>query len=504
MTIAHEDSPDDQDSLLSIGEESAAEPAAEAKYEAPVQVKNYELAKNMVREITEEEKAKFDGDTIHVSSDMASVIDSMVDQTAYEVDANNESMEFYTNLLQSFDSHPANGIFEDVLSDPKADWRNVLKYNGKNINIGRPNFKNQGRSNGQMSSERLMLSVQSRMGMGAPLQTQLMGSGFYVTHKPLGENEIIGLWREIIAETVRLGRATHGLIFSNNQSFTAMAVARSFVQSMIETTVSDLKAEDIFEHITINDLPAIACAQAAAIYPNGFPMSRPVFTEKNNLPKEERSQMLDLSKALVMNSPMFNDAQLEHMTKRIGKPMTLKSVKEYREQFTFNQDHVIDIGNDVRLHLHTPSLAEYFRSGEKWVNEVVTITRQALGDNPSEKDRAAHISRLAKASRLRQYAHYIKAIEDGGELYTTRDNIDVTLRGLSADDSVARQINKEISEYINRTQVAIVATTSVTEYEDSLTGNKWPRLIPLDPISIFFQLVELKLRGITSRALEGM
>lgn len=507
MSIAQEDLPDDaQDELLSTGDPMPVDLREDDAATKRVQQKNYELTRNAVRDATPEEIKKFEdlGIGINVLPDMSSVVDEMVDDTAYTIDANMESADFYQHLLSAFASHPANGIFEETLSDPKADWRDSIKHNGKNINVGRPNYKNNGRSNGQMSSERLVLSVQSRMGMGAPLQVPLTGSGFYVTHKPLGEFEIIALWREVIAETVRLGRATHGLAFSNNQSFTALSVVRAFIKSMVETTVSDMEVSNILSHITITDLPSIACSVAGAIYPNGFPMTRPTFTEKTNLPKAELSQMVDISKSLVINNAMLNDAQRDHMTKRVGRPMTMKSVKEYREQFTFNQDHVIDCGNDVRLHLHTPSLEEYFQSGQKWVGEIVAITTETLASPANDKERGASISRLAKASRLRQHAHYVKAIEDGGEIYTTRDNIDHTLNGLSSDDEVAMLINKQISEYINRTQIAVVATTSVSEYEDSLTGDKWPRLIPLDPISVFFQLVEQKLLGITSRTLEGM
>lgn len=470
----------------------------------PKQDKNYDSGKTpLMTDATEEDLGKFQGILIPMLPDNASRVNADIESTKMgEVDVHEDSVNWYQTMLNGFRSVPAYGVFEDALADPNAQWRNALSFNGQNINLGRPKFSNKGRGS-KMSSERLTLSVKARLGLGTPVQTPLVGSGFFVTAKPLGESEIIALWRDVIADPIRLGRATHGLMFANNSVFTAKAVVQAWLSSMVETTVSDLPVENIIDHITVNDLPLIAQAVATAVYPNGFPMSRAVFTEDTKLPKEEITQIIDIRKALFMNANMFKDDQLAHMVKRIEQPMTLKAVKEYKDQFVFNQNTVVDIGQGVKLHLYTPSLREYFDSGEKWVNEVQAAVHQALGADPDEKSRMAYISRLAKSSRLRQYSHYVKSIEEDGELYTTRENVDKVLTDLSASDSISQTFFKAISDYINHTQVAIIATTSVNEYEDTKSGDKWPRLIAIDAISVFFQLVEQKLDGITSRALEG-
>uniref|UniRef100_A0AAU7PEZ6 Uncharacterized protein n=1 Tax=Burkholderia phage vB_BgluM-SURPRISE13 TaxID=3159457 RepID=A0AAU7PEZ6_9VIRU len=470
----------------------------------PKQDKNYDSGKTpLMTDAAEDDLKPFQGVLIPMLPDNASrVNDDMTTSKMGDVDVHEESVDWYQTLLNGFRSVPAHGVFEDALADPNAEWRNALSFNSQNINVGRPKFSNRGRGS-KMSSERLMLSVKARLGLGSPVQVPLVGSGFYGTVKPLEEVDIIRLWREVIAEPIKLGRATHGLMFANNSVFTAKAVYESWAASLVETTVSDLPAENLPDHITINDLPLIAQSIATSIYPNGFPMSRAVFTEDTKLPKEKISQIIDLRKALFMNRKMFKDEQLAHMTKRIEQPMTLKQIKEYKDQFVFNQNTIVDIGEGVKLHLYTPSLREYFDSGEKWINEIQASVHEALGADADEKKRMQYISQLAKASRLRQYSHYVKSIEEDGELYTTRENVDKVLTSLSASDEVSQKFFKAISDYINNTQVAIIATTSVNEYEDAQSGDKWPRLIALDAISVFFQLVEQKLLGITSRALEA-
>lgn len=466
------------------------------------QAKNYETKNTHAKPIGDEELEQFQGILIPILPDTASAVNDYLGVNKLDVDVSQESVSWYETMLEGFRSHPAKGIFEDALADPNADWRDALNYSGSNINVGRPKFSNRGRGDARMSSERLTLSVRSTLGFGAPAQSPLLGSGFYATVKPLEESDIIRLWRVVLAETVKLGRQTHGLIFSNNSVFTARAVCDAWSANLVEHTVSDLPRENLYDHITINDLPTIAHSVATALYPNGFPFSRAVFTENTKLPKEKISQLIDVRRSLWMNHKAFTEEQLAHMVKRIGTPMTLKDIKAYRDKFTFNQNTVVDLGSGIKLHLYTPSLREYFESGEKWINEIMSTVHNALGEDADQNVRLKYISDLAKSTRLRQYAHYVKAVEEAEELHSTRENVDKVLSSLSASDEVSRKFYKAVSDYINNTQISIIATTSVNEYEDELSGEKWPRLIPLDAISVFFQLVEQKLLGITSRSME--
>lgn len=507
MALAPEDQPKDQsadETAASAPEtEQPATPAEEAKNPVPEMKKNWESKVTLATAITKEEQEDFDGPTIAVLPDSLSRIEDDMDASGIEeLDIADNTLSWYNNLLQGFKSVPSHGIFEDALADPNAHWTNALAFNGQNINIGRPKFHQQGRSGISMNSDRLLLSVRSRLGLGSPVQTPMMSSGFYITTKPIGEDEIIAMWREIIADPVKLGRNTHGLMFSNNQVFVARSIMGAYLRAMVDTTVQEITRENILDHLTVNDLPIIAWSMACALYPNGFPMTRSVFTEDTKMPKEEIHQIIDVRKSLQINDTMFKPEQLAHLIKRGERSTTLKQVKEYRDSFIFTQNNIVDLGEGVKLHLHTPSLREYFDSGEKWINEINAAVFAALGENASENHRIEHIARLAKASRLRQYSHYVKQIEEDGQLFSTRENVDKTLTGLSSKDSISKKMMRAVSDYINNTQVALVATTSVNEYEDKVSGQKWPRLIPLDPVSVFFQSVEQKLLGITSRVLE--
>lgn len=502
MSLVPEDNDPEDNLNLEIPEETnlTIDPLV---VKVPVQKKNYEIRKPLVNDTTDEVVDKFDV-LIPALADTGSRTDKDIEgsNSNSQVDVSKDSIGWYTTLMSGFAAHPSKGVFEDALANPNANWRNSLSINDQPIGIGRPRFNNKGRGS-QMSSERLTMSIRAKLGMGSPVQVPLMASGFYVTVKPMEEIAILNMWRDIVAETVRLGRQTHGLIFSNNQVFTARAIYKAWESEIMNTTVNDLPLTNLIDHITINDLPLIAQSMASAIYPNGFPLIRAVFNENTSLPKGEVKQIIDIGKSLFMDDSAFTEEQKLHMVKRIDQPMTLKQVKEYKEGFTFNQTNIVDIGDGIKLHLHTPTLREYFDSGEKWINEILQAVTDALGEDANDNARVPHISNLAKATRLRQYSHYIKAVEEEEILYSTRDNVDKVLSSLSSNDDVSKKVYEAVSNYINHTQVAIIATTSINEYEDTISGEKFPRLIPIDAISVFFQLAAQKSHGIASRALEA-
>lgn len=501
MSLAPEDHPDDEPFLQLPDEPELTIDKPDVTI--PKQDKNYTIGKPLVNDVDPETLGKFQGVKISMLGDTGSRIDADLEGNSGNTrfDVNENSVKWYNTLMQGFAAHPAKGIFEDALANPDARWNNALKVNEMSLAIGRPRFNNKGRGS-QMSSERLTMSVRAQLGMGSPVQVPLYASGFHVTNKPLEEIEILGMWSKIVNDIVKLGRNTHGIIFSNNQVITAKCVAEAWKDAMMDTTVQDIDKDNLFRHISINDLPSIAVSMATALYPNGFPITRAVFNENSSLAKGEISQIIDVSKSIFLDENKLALEQKLHMAKRRESQMTIKTVKEYTDQFKFNQVSVIEIDEKIKLHLSTPSLQDYFDSGEKWISEIQASVVDALGEKAEPGARIPHISRLANATRLRQYSHYVQSIEEDGELYSSRDNVDRVLNTLSASNEISFKVYKAIADYIENTQVSIVATTSVNKYEDTKTGEMWPRLIPLDAMSTFFQLAEQRSVGIASRQLE--
>lgn len=499
----------DLDSQLTMGEERAApdftQPEIAEEANLPKANKNYTLVDPMNKPMPED-ASRIDTDVcIPVLPDTATRVNEQLEKLrASEIDRTEETKDWVTTLLESIDSSPGAGLFEDRLDDPDADWRQRMEYAGSYVGgIARPKI---GPIAGtRMSHKRMILATRARMGLGAPVNSSFFSSGFSATSEPMTEREIVRVWARIIDNAEKLGRRTHGMLFSNTQVYTEQAIFEEWLKLVAETSVRDMELSSLVDVMSIFDMPSIAHTLASSFYPNGVPFVRSVWTEDGRLPKQEIRQILNIDKCIVFDNSMLDDAQRDHMAKRIKGSVTMEQVKKYQDSLTYrNRQEIIDIGDGVKVHLTTPSLRQYFETGHKWIMELNQIVKEAMGEKVGEGTRQKYLDHLQRTSRLCKYAHFVKRVEVDDEIYDAEDGIKQLLETFSSADWIAEKFYRGVSDYINASQIAIVATTSYNEYEDRVTaGSRFPRLIPLDATSVFFQWVEQKLRGIVSREMEA-
>lgn len=471
--------------------------------EIPKAIKNYEMRQEMFREIPED-TSKLDKDiNVPGMSDRAATVRNMIESVRYKIDPSEETESWITTLMDAFATTPGQGLFVERLDNPDSFWRQSLDHNNSRVGgIAKPRLG--GTSGTRMSHEKQILSIRSKLGMGTPINTTLFSSGISATSKPLHEREIVAVWTEIFDQTLTLGRRTHGALFSNSQVYADRAIYRFWLNSIVSTSVKDLKLDSLLDIISISDMPSISHAVATSIYPNGIPYQRAAWTPEG-MPKQEIRQLLDLGKVMWFDEKMLDKAQMDHLAKRDENSTTLEQVKKYQDSLVYNRTDIIDIGNGIKVHLVNPTLRQYFETGDRWIMELNRIVKEALGDDATDMQRNKYVEMLSKASRLCKYAHYVKGVENDGEMTDTGVGISQLLEALSGADWVANKFYTGVHAFQNASQIAIAATTSVNEYEDEMTkGTRFPRLIPFDTTSTFFLLVEQKLRGIVSRDAEDI
>lgn len=514
MTIATEDPNDPNKSKESLEdlESSLQQAAPEVSQPAPADeasqpqdapkevVKNYTLTRPVIKDMPED-KTKIDEDVlIPLPSDTTSGVVESMNNVRERVDASDEAVSWYRTLDESIKRiAPGAGLFEDVLGDPNADWRQSLEHNGTQVGgIARPKFS---RGKGtRMSSERMLLSMRTKLNLGAPINVPLYATGIHATCKPLSEREILALWTEVIANPLRMGRRTHGMLFSSTQAYTERAIFNAWYESLDSLSVGELSKPELMDLVKLSDMPIIAHAVATSLYPNGLPFKRAVWTE-DGLPDREIEQILDISKTVWFNHKHFSQEQLSHMTHRMEKTTNIKQVKEYQDSFRYpNRINEIVIDEDLKIHLAEPNLTQYFMAADRWIEGLHQEAINILGEKASEGEKAGKVDQLAKVGRLCKYSHYVKAIEDSGDLYDTPEAINQGLELLSASDHGSQLFYEGVTNFIEQSQIALVAVTSYNEFEDKVTmGSKFPRLVPIDATSTFFLVVEQKLHGIVSR-----
>jgi hypothetical protein len=469
-------------------------------------VKNHQLDFPMVREYPEDDR-RLDTDVlIPILPDTPAAIEKRLETLrGNSLDKTEETQSWVETILESFKSSPGAGLFEDRLDDPEAKWvQRILHKGGQVGGIGKPSMKTGGTT--ELASRRAVLAARARLNIGAPINTTFVNSGFSATSEPISEREIVRLWSRIIGNADRLGRRTHGMLFSNSQVYTEQAVYEEWLGSLAMTSIKDLDLSKLVDILVIDDMKIISHAVATSMYPNGLPFVRAVWSDDQTLPKKEIKQVLDISKCLVIDESSLTQEQLDHLVRRREDDTTVEQVKKYQDSLVFrNRNSVVELDEGIKVTLRTPTLRQYFETGDRWISELNQIAREALGDKITDGSRNKYVEKLQRASRLCKYAHYVKSVEIDDTVYETDSGIRQLLEAFSARDWVAEKFYTGITDYINASQLSIVATQSFNEYEDKVTlGTKFPRLIPLDATSIFFQLVEQKLRGIVSREKEDM
>lgn len=378
---------------------------------------------------------------------------------------------------------------------PGSKWRQTVGYNGRSLGITKPRLGDD--DNAVLSGERALMRTMAYMGLGGQYRIPLWNSGFWITVKTPGEDAILELDRKLAEEKIALGRATAGLLFSNASVFIVDHVMQFVLAHMVSSTLKDSSRENIIRRISIHDIQHLAWGLACAIWPNGFQYARAVLGET---PEKNRvvEGKINVSKLQWIDIASLSDWQIKHMSNITIGSMTNDDLDTYQKAFTIRGEKRIALNENVHVNLAVPSLEEHLISGQKWVNNIVTMTNRVFGMDQNDNERNAYVNNQGKATLLRQYGHWVKSIELGSAMVTDVDTLEAQLNLFSADDHARDTIMNEVIKYAEDTTVAFIAVPTVDEREEQKFP-RMPHLLPIDALTTFFTLLRQKLPQILTR-----
>jgi hypothetical protein len=164
----------------------------------------------------------------------------------------------------------------------------------------------------------------------------------------------------------------------------------------------------------------------------------------------------------------------------------------------------VRLTDQISITLRRATMDQYLNSGAKWVNNIIRLVDEAFERPANEAVRDAYIMDQGKATNMRQYAHMVESIDIGGEddadpqRITDEETIEQTLDVLSANDDIREAYFKGNKDFIEDATIAIVAVP-VTEDEDRGALPRFPHLLAIDPLSVFFILLVQKIPQIQMR-----
>lgn len=354
----------------------------------------------------------------------------------------------------------------------------------------------------KFTGDRARLRIRQALKLGVIFNVPLWHSGFWIRIKAPSEGALLELYRQITADKVTLGRATYGLIFSNNTSYSARVLLDFVIENMYESSLAIKEGDNIRNYIKTPDLPILLWGLACSIYSNGFQYTRACISDPekcNHILKEK----LDLSKLLWTDSTALTQHQINHMTKRQRGSMETDSLKRYTDEFIRGQKNKVNLTDDVSITIKIPTIVEHIDSGYRWINTIEENYGKALIQDESKRD--DYLISQGKATVMRQYAHFVESIEVAGDVYDDVETLEEVLNDLTASDKIRNTFMDKVADYLAESTVSMIAIPTYTcpscggDQSPTKTNASFPNLIPIDIIPTFFTLLLAKLRKIEAR-----
>ena len=382
---------------------------------------------------------------------------------------------------------PYKDWFMRTVERPESDWRQMVKSEKGPLMPGGQKFNDP--INTKLTGERAVLRVRALTGLGRVISVPLWHSGFWISFKAPSEGALLELNRRISEEKIQLGRLTYGLAYANNSVFYAGWLVDFALAHIYDTSLKTDINTDLRSLISVLDLSTLIWGLASSIWPSGFPYARSIIGGDGKVNKVIKER-INPGKMLWPDNASFTPWQIAHMAQRHNNNMTIDSLEKYRNEFTRGKGRSVKLDENISVQFKVPMISEYLVSGMKWVNNIVTMADKAFTDLEDSSARDSYIVDQGKASNMRQFSHFIESIEAGGSTIDETDTIDQVIDALSSSDEIRRNFFIGVKEFIEDATVAVVAIT-VTEENEVSNLPRFPHLLPIDVMSVFFiQLVQ--------------
>jgi hypothetical protein len=412
-----------------------------------------------------------------------------------DIEETKDGAEWIDRVTAARITRPYKDWLDDTVNRPDSAWRQTVdSEKGK---LGASGLKFNDAINGKLTGERAVLRVRALTGLGSVIMVPLWHSGFWLTLKAPTESAMLELNRRLSEEKIQLGRTTWGLAYANNSVFFAGWLMDFVLGHVYDTSLKSDVADDIRSRINQLDIPLAIWGLSCAVWPSGFPYARAVMdqtTEQNKIIKEK----INVSKLLWVDTASLTPWQISHMAQRHGSTMTKESLDRYHSEFTRGKGRVVELTANMSVTLRVPNLDQYLTSGQKWVNNIVSMVDKAFSMDSNEGARNSYIMDQGRATNMRQFGHFIESLEVAGDTIDDLETIDQIFDALSSKDEIREAFFKGIKKFIEDSTIAIIAIP-VTENEEKSDLPRFPHLLPIDVMSVFFILLVQKVTQIQQR-----
>lgn len=407
-------------------------------------------------------------------------------------DGDGREHERWRSMVTSADDfRPMDSRYEKTVNREGSEFHQHINTQHGPLGFTVPSFNDTDR---KLSGDAALLRVRAIMGQGSLVSIPLVHSGFWITIRTPSDGQIIELRRLLMEERIRLGRSVHGLILSNATAYSSKYLLDMAMDHLFSTTINEKDPAVIRSLIKTPDLNIIFAGLASAVYPTGFEYVKAVMNKEGIKNGAYETGLIDVKKLLWVDNASLEDRHRRHMANRQRDAVTRDMVEIYQKSMRMAEGRTFDIKTpdeskkgQIRISLKIPSAVEYINAGEQWIQGLADIIERTLtGDRDDERRRNTAIFEHARVTQLRQYAHWVEAFYLGDTKYDSPEVVAKMLDSMSENEEAALQILEEVGKFIDDCTVAVIAIPSSNG--EIVGPDRFPRLIPIDPVTTFFTL----------------
>lgn len=409
-----------------------------------------------------------------------------------------EGNPWFRVLMNALTHAPVNQMGENSAAREGSEWHQVMEYEGQGLRAGQPKQRFEGT---HLSAEEKMTYLARKTGTGTVFDVPLYHSGVWLRFKSPNLAALTSLQHQLSQLKVSLGADSKGMAFSNTSQALTSVVMDFALQYVIDANVHFTTPSDLKEHIQVLDIPVALWGLAVTLYPKGFPYAHPCIADPEKCQHITR-ETLNLNRLFWTDTTAISQTQKKLMARKFQKKLSEEEIALYHTEHVHGNNRVVWFGT-TGLTLKVPTLQEYEDLGQDWINSIVEMTQGAFNEPPHGTNRERYIMSLADATTARQYRHWVKDVrerDDDGEDFLIGDDdelINDTLNHIFSTDEYRESYFGKITEYMDDALISMIAIPSFncpnchTPVAEKFR-ERFDHLVPLDVLTTFFTLVNLK------------
>ena len=419
-----------------------------------------------------------------------------------DIKDNPETRDWIEIVTEAQKVEPRDERFQRTLE--QGHWRKAIENDGEALTHGTQSLNHI--ANVKISGMEAKRRAQVYMGGGTYYSTPCWASGIWLKMNPVGELELLELYREIVSTKINLGHYTYGAVFSSVSGYAVESIIKFIIRNLSQTSLKYESVDDILESLKITDLQGIIAGLNEMLYSSNLQYSTACTADPNKCTHVTVGK-LNVSSLIRTNEEAIPERLRRFMGKtRLKKNVvTQKQLEGYEAELLVKKQKTftIELGGDktIEIHMKVPSIADYLRGSHAWIDGIKTMIEEAVVKPKDDEERNRFVSDAALASSLRQYSHFIDYIVFGDNLEVhAQEDIEEILTTYTSNNQIRARIVEEVNKFIDDTTLTVVGIKAfVCPNCGARQGDEAVSIIPLEQLELFIRSLGTKCAEIRRR-----